>query len=135
MLRDGFWSDLQSAVQGVHLNGTLHQRLPTNLNVSFDGVDSETLLVSLPDLAISTGSACSSATLKPSHVLTAMGLPPERVHGSIRIGIGRFTDRAQLSQAVDRIAASVKKIRQESAPEAASSRRRDALFIDESNLA
>jgi cysteine desulfurase len=128
-LRDELWAELQRRLDGVHLNGDPTARLANNLNLSIDGVDSETLLVSLPSLAISTGSACSSATLKPSHVLLAMGYPPERVHGAIRIGLGRFTTAEDLAIAASRIADSVTQIRAFSPPDPPASSHRDSRRV------
>jgi len=128
-LRDELWTLLQQGLDGVYLNGHASHRLPNNLNLSIDGIDSETLLVSLPNLAISTGSACSSATLEPSHVLKAMGHTPERVHGSIRIGLGRFTTRAQLVEAAGRIQTSIADIRSLSPVDGQQGGHRDSLQI------
>ena len=78
------------ASKGVRVNGGMEHRLPGNLNVSFPGVDGEALLMSLPDLALSTGSACSSATVEPSHVLKALGIGDSLARSSVRFGLGRF---------------------------------------------
>jgi cysteine desulfurase len=128
-LRDELWADIQRRLDGVQLNGHATRRLPNNLNISIDGIDSETLLVSLPSLAISTGSACSSATLKPSHVLTAMGHAPERVHGSVRIGLGRFTTGDQLQEAAKLIAQSVVEIRSFSDIDGGGTGHRDSIQV------
>jgi cysteine desulfurase len=87
-------------IGGVHVNGTLTDRLPNNLHVSFDGVDGEALLLSVRELALSSGSACTSASLEPSHVLRAMGVSSEHAHGSLRFGLGRGTTEADVEVAV-----------------------------------
>ena len=89
-LRDRLWSHLRQ-IPGSRLNGTLRARLPGNLNVAFAGVDGETLLMALDDVAVSSGSACTSATVEPSHVLRAMGVPDHLAASSLRFTVGRFT--------------------------------------------
>ena len=106
-LRDGLWERLCAALPGLHRNGPAEPRLPGNLNVSFDGVRAEALLPALPELALSTGSACSSSSGKPSHVLTALGLPVERVRGALRIGLGRGTSADEIEIAAQRLVAEV----------------------------
>ncbi len=97
-LRDGLWQQLQ-VLEGIHLNGHLSQRLPGNLNISLAGVSGQALLLGLqPVMAVSSGSACSSAQTQPSHVLTALGRSPELAYASIRFGIGRFNTATQLEQ-------------------------------------
>ncbi len=89
-LRDRLWQQLQS-IDGIVLNGHPTQRLPGNLNISVSGVDGQALLLALqPTMAVSSGSACTSAEVKPSHVLTALGRSPELAYASIRLGLGRF---------------------------------------------
>ncbi|NQZ29634.1 MAG: IscS subfamily cysteine desulfurase [Oceanospirillaceae bacterium] len=89
-LRDMLWNKLQQ-LEGVSLNGGIENRVPGNLNVCFGAMDGEMLLLSLKDIAVSTGSACTSASLEPSYVLKQIGLSDEQAHGSLRISIGRFT--------------------------------------------
>lgn len=89
------------SLSGVELNGSLKNRVPHNLNLAFSGVDGELLLLALKDLALSTGSACTSAAVEPSYVLRGIGLSDERAHSSLRISLGRFTE----SDDVDRAAA------------------------------
>lgn len=89
-LRDRLWSRLRQ-VEGVRLNGSFTHRLPGNLNVAFAGVDGETLLMALNDVAVSSGSACTSATVEPSYVLRAMGVPDDLAASSLRFTVGRFT--------------------------------------------
>ena len=93
------------------VNGSLEHRLPGNLNLTFDGVDAAALLMSLPDLAVSTGSACSSATREPSHVLRAIGLTDAQARASLRFGLGRFTTEEEIDYAAERVSAAVRRIR------------------------
>jgi cysteine desulfurase len=86
-------------------------RLPGNLNVSFRGVDADALLMSMPEIALSTGSACTSATVEPSHVLRALGLTPEMAHSAVRIGIGRFTTAEEIDYVAHRVVEAVKRLR------------------------
>lgn len=109
-LRDRLWVQL-SALDGVHVNGVLEHRLPGNLNVRFAGVDAEALLMSLPEIALSTGSACSSASVEPSHVLRALGLTPAEARSSVRFGIGRFNTLEEIDRAATRIVAAVNNLR------------------------
>jgi cysteine desulfurase len=110
-LRDGLLRTLTEALEGVHVNGSLEHRLPHNLNLSFDGVDAASLLTALPEVALSSGSACTSANPRPSHVLEALGLPPERAQGAIRIGLGRFTTPEEVDYAAARIIEAVRNLR------------------------
>jgi cysteine desulfurase len=93
------------------VNGTLEHRLPHNLHVSFPGVEGERLLMALGDLAVSTGSACSSGSQAPSHVVQAMGAATEDAGASIRFGLGRSTTAADIDFATDRVAAVVMALR------------------------
>ncbi|KAF0813105.1 Cysteine desulfurase IscS [Andreprevotia sp. IGB-42] len=90
MLRDRLWAGLND-IEEVHLNGDMEQRVPHNLNVSFNYVEGESLIMALKELAVSSGSACTSASLEPSYVLRALGRSDELAHSSIRFTIGRFT--------------------------------------------
>lgn len=111
-LRDRLWSGLSEGIDGVHLNGPpLDERAANNLNLSFERVEAEALLMALRDLAMSTGSACTSATLEPSHVLRALGVPDELAHSSIRFGLGRFTTEEEIDYAVERITSEVARLR------------------------
>jgi len=111
-LRDRLWSLLQAKVPRLHLNGHPLRRLPGNLNVSFDCVKAESLLMLLEgELALSTGSACSSTGGGPSHVLSALGLPPERIDGAVRIGLGRFNTQDEVDRAADLLAEAVTRLR------------------------
>jgi cysteine desulfurase len=110
-LRDRLLALLRRGVEGVEVNGTMEHRLPGNLNVRFAGVDAESLLVGLPEVALSTGSACSSATAEPSHVLQAMGLSREMAGSSVRFGVGRFNTADEIDFAAAQIASAVRKVR------------------------
>jgi cysteine desulfurase len=110
-LRDRLLAALQSGTGGLRVNGTMEDRLPGNLNISFSGIDSEALLMSLPDVALSTGSACSSATVEPSHVLRAIGVPAELAHGSVRFGLGRFNTEEEIDYAASRVVDAVNRLR------------------------
>ena len=111
-LRDRLLDGLRSGLDGVRLNGSAERRLPHNLHVSFDGIDGESLLMALGDLAVSTGSACSSGSEKPSHVLEAIGAVGERAGASIRFGLGRMTTDAEIDAAIDRVTKVVRSLRQ-----------------------
>ena len=95
----------------VQLNGHPTQRLPHNLNVSFSGIESRGLIVKLKDVAIATGSACTSAKTEPSHVIQALGFGDERAHNAIRISIGRFNTDAEINMAVDKIIEAAQQLR------------------------
>ncbi len=101
-------------LEGVQLNGSATSRVPHNLNLSFSGVDGELLLLSLKDLALSTGSACTSAAVEPSYVLRGIGLPDERAHGSLRISLGRFTSMEEVDQATGILCDVVARLRRNS---------------------
>jgi cysteine desulfurase len=119
-LRERLWSGLVQRVPGVLVNGHPTERLPGNLNVSFDGVDGEALMTSLTEIAVSSGSACTSADPEPSHVLRAMGVPEARSKASLRFGLGRFTTAAEIDFAIDYVAATTARLRsaQKSVPPA-----------------
>ena len=110
-LRDRFWAGVQN-MEEVHINGSEEQRVPGNLNVSFAFVEGESLLMSLKDLAVSSGSACTSASLEPSYVLRALGLNDEMAHSSIRFSFGRFTTEEEVDYAVNQIQSAVGKLRE-----------------------
>ncbi|MCJ2378390.1 IscS subfamily cysteine desulfurase [Vibrio sp. ZSDZ34] len=98
-------------LEAVTVNGDLEQRVPHNLNVSFAFVEGESLLMSLKDLAVSSGSACTSASLEPSYVLRALGLNDELAHSSVRFSFGRFTTEEEIDYAVEQIKTAVNKLR------------------------
>lgn len=101
-LRDQLWQGLQQ-LKGVHLNGSLDQRVAHNLNVRFDHVDGEALLVGLKDIAVSRGSACTAATMEPSHVLLALGLTRLQADQSIRFSLGRYTTKEDIDFTINHV--------------------------------
>ena len=110
-LRSQLWQKL-SQIEGIHLNGSLDQRLPGNLNISIDGVDSAALMQALrPVVALSSGSACSSASNAPSHVLTAIGRSPALAFASLRFGIGRFNNLQEIELVAQQIITTIKSLR------------------------
>ena len=110
-LRARFWKGLED-MQEVHINGDVDRRLPGALNVSFAFVEGESLLMSLKDLALSSGSACTSASLEPSYVLRALGLNDELAHSSLRFSFGRFTSEADIDHAITQVRGAVEKLRE-----------------------
>ena len=110
-LRQRLWSQLQD-MDSVFLNGDEGQRIPGNLNISFSFVEGESLMMSLQGVAISSGSACTSASLEPSYVLRALGLSDELAHSSLRITFGRFTTENEVDQAAGQIREAVNKLRE-----------------------
>jgi cysteine desulfurase len=111
--RDRLWEGLRRGLDGVALNGDLERRLTNNLNVSFDGIPSETLIGAVREIAVSSGSACTSATLEPSYVLRAMGCSDERARASIRFGIGRFNTADEIDRATTLVVEKVRALRHE----------------------
>jgi len=110
-LRDRFWTQIQD-MEEVYVNGSFDERYPGNLNVSFAFVEGESLLMSLKDLAVSSGSACTSASLEPSYVLRALGLNDEMAHSSIRFSFGRFTTEEEVDYAAAQVRTAVDKLRE-----------------------
>ena len=111
MLRDRFYSRIMDRLPEVYLNGDFEQRLPGNLNLSFAYVEGEGLMMGIKDLAVSSGSACTSESLEPSYVLKALGVEEELAHTSLRIGFGRFSTQEEIDYAADRIAGEVERLR------------------------
>jgi cysteine desulfurase len=111
MLRDRLWAGL-SDIEEVHLNGDMEQRVPHNLNVSFNYVEGESLVMALKELAVSSGSACTSASLEPSYVLRALGRSDELAHSSIRFTIGRFNTVEEIDFAIALIRSKIGKLRE-----------------------
>lgn len=111
-LRDRFYQKICAELEEVHLNGDLEHSIPGNLNISFAYVEGEGLMMGIKDLAVSSGSACTSASLEPSYVLRALGVPEEMAHTSLRIGFGRFTTEKEVDTAADKIIAEVKRLRE-----------------------
>jgi len=110
-LRDRLLDGLRARLDGVSVNGTLERRLPHNLHVSFAGVEGEALLMAIGDLAVSTGSACSSGSQAPSHVLQAIGAVKDGGGASIRFGLGRNTTAEEIDYAIDRVVTVVSSLR------------------------
>ncbi|WP_012069065.1 IscS subfamily cysteine desulfurase [Marinomonas sp.] len=109
-LRERLWSSL-SELSGVHLNGDANNRVAGVLNVGFSGVDGEVLLMSLSDIAVSSGSACTSASLEPSYVLRTIGLADDLAHSSLRLSVGRFTTEEEVDFAAETIKNAVTRLR------------------------
>ena len=109
-LRDRLLAGLQS-IPEVRINGDLEQRVPHNLNISFQFVEGESLLMGMKGLAVSSGSACTSASLEPSYVLRALGLSDEIAHSSIRFSVGRFSTEAEIDRVVAMVTATVERLR------------------------
>jgi cysteine desulfurase len=111
-MRDRLHSEILKQLDEVTLNGHPEKRLPNNLNLSFAYVEGEALMMAIPEIAVSSGSACTSASLEPSYVLKAIGVGEELAHSSIRFGLGRFTTDAEIDFAVERTVAAVNKLRE-----------------------
>ena len=110
-LRDRFYKQLEG-MEELYVNGSLTQRVPHNLNLSFNYVEGESLIMALKDLAVSSGSACTSASLEPSYVLRALGRNDELAHSSIRFTFGRFTTEEEVDYAASKVADAVNKLRE-----------------------
>jgi len=111
-MRDHLREKLETALDYVEVNGSWEHRLPGNLNMSFVYVEGESLLMGINDVAVSSGSACTSATLEPSYVLKALGLGDDVAHSSIRFGLGRFNTMAEVDYVADKVIGIVKKLRE-----------------------
>ncbi len=111
MLRDRLWAGL-SSMEEVYLNGDMEQRVPHNLNVSFNFVEGESLIMAVKDIAVSSGSACTSASLEPSYVLRALGRNDELAHSSIRFTVGRFTTVEEVDYTVKLLQEKIAKLRE-----------------------
>ncbi len=111
-LRDKLKAMLETELDEVYLNGSMEHRLPHNLNMSFSYVEGESLLMGINDIAVSSGSACTSATLEPSYVLKALGLGDDLAHSSIRFGLGRFTTEEEIDYTAHKLIDVVKKLRE-----------------------
>ena len=111
MLRDRLWQGL-SEMEEVHLNGDMEQRVPHNLNVSFNYVEGESMIMAVKDVAVSSGSACTSASLEPSYVLRALGRSDELAHSSIRFSVGRFTTAEEVDYVVALMKEKIGKLRE-----------------------
>ena len=110
-LRDYMWKQIQSELDEVFINGSMEHRLPNNLNISFAYVEGEAIMLAIKEIACSSGSACTSASLEPSYVLRALGVDVELAHTSIRFGLGRFTTKSEVDAALGIIVSQIKKLR------------------------
>ncbi len=111
-LRDRLRERIMSNLDEVYINGSMEHRLPQNLNISFAYVEGESLLMGINDVAVSSGSACTSATLEPSYVLKALGTGDDLAHSSIRFGLGRFNTEAEVDYVADRVTETVQRLRE-----------------------
>jgi cysteine desulfurase len=111
-LRDKLKNKLETELDEVFVNGTMEHRLPHNLNISFAYVEGESLLMGINDIAVSSGSACTSATLEPSYVLKALGVGDDLAHTSIRFGLGRFNTEEEVDYVAARVIEVVRKLRE-----------------------
>jgi cysteine desulfurase len=114
-MRNRLRDSIISGLDGVHINGSAEHRLPGNINLSFAGVDGESLMMGINDIAVSSGSACTTAALEPSHVLRAMGVDDDLAHSSIRFGLGRFNTEAEVDYVAGRVIETVTRLRELSA--------------------
>ena len=111
-LRDRLLDGLRARLDGVTVNGSLTARLPHNLNVSFEGLEGESLLVGLDDVAVSSGAACTSVNPEPSHVLRAIGTPDHLARASLRFGLGRTTSEAEIDYVIGKLGGLVARLRE-----------------------
>jgi cysteine desulfurase len=111
-LRERLRERIMSQLDEVYINGSMEHRLPGNLNLSFNFVEGEGLMMAIKDVAVSSGSACTSASLEPSYVLRALGVGDELAHSSIRFGLGRFTTQEEVDYVADLVVAKVKRLRE-----------------------
>jgi cysteine desulfurase len=111
-LRDRLQAKLAAALDRVRVNGDVQHRLPGNLNMTFEAVDSESLMVGLRDVALSSGSACTSAKIEASHVLRAIGLDDQTAHSTIRFGVGRFNAEEEIDFVAERLIEVVRRLRE-----------------------
>lgn len=111
MLRDRLWNGIKD-IEEIYINGDMEQRVPHNFNVSFNFVEGESLMMALKDLAVSSGSACTSSSLEPSYVLRAIGRNDELAHSSIRFSMGRFTTEEEIDHAIKQIRMNIDKLRE-----------------------
>ncbi len=110
-LRDRLQDGITQQLDDVILNGDPDARLPNNLNVSFAGVKAEALLMKLDTIAASSGSACTTADPRPSHVLRALGIGDDLAHAALRFGVGRFNTEAEIDSAIDCVVSAVQELR------------------------
>ena len=111
-LCDTLLDGLQAGLDGVTLNGHPTERLPNTLNLSFDGVEADALLLAMPEVALSSGSACTSASVEPTHVLRALGLSDAQARGALRFSLGRFTTDEEIAYVIEKTIREVTRLRQ-----------------------
>ena len=111
-LSDKFMTAIHDNIKDVYLNGDRQQRWPGNINLSFAYIEGESMIMAIKELAVSSGSACTSASLEPSYVLRSLGVSEELAHTSIRFGIGRFTTEAEIDRAIDIVCGAIDKLRE-----------------------
>jgi len=111
-LRERLRARLWKGLDAIQVNGSLEHRLPGNLNISFSFVEGEALMMAIKDVCVSSGSACTSASLEPSYVLHAMGIGDDLAHSSIRFGIGRFNTEEEIDFVADLVIAKVQRLRE-----------------------
>ncbi len=111
-LRERLRKSLQDRLEETYINGSIEHRLPGNLNISFNFVEGEAMMMAIKDVAVSSGSACTSASLEPSYVLRALGVGDELAHSSIRFGLGRFNTEAEVDYVADLVVGKVKHLRE-----------------------
>jgi len=111
-LRDRLNDGLHKNLDEIYINGSMEHRLPHNLNISFAYVEGESLLMGINDVAVSSGSACTSASLEPSYVLKALGAGDDLAHSSIRFGLGRWTTDEEVDYVIDKLTKVVRRLRE-----------------------
>jgi cysteine desulfurase len=111
-LRDRLWAGLSANLDRIHRNGDPEHTLPNTLNVSFEYVEGESLMMAMKDVAVSSGSACTSASLEPSYVLNALGVEGDLAHGSLRFSLGRSTTAAEIEHTIERVTSAVHRLRE-----------------------
>ena len=111
-LRERLREAIMSRLDETFINGSMKHRLPHNINISFAYVEGESLLMGINDIAVSSGSACTSATLEPSYVLKALGVGEDLAHTSIRFGLGRFNTEEEVDYVADRVVETVSRLRE-----------------------
>jgi cysteine desulfurase len=111
-LRERLNKGLHAKLDELYINGSMEHRLPHNLNISFAYVEGESLLMGINDVAVSSGSACTSASLEPSYVLKALGAGDDLAHSSIRFGLGRWTTEEEVDYVIEKLATVVKRLRE-----------------------
>ncbi len=111
-LRENLREQITSQLDEVYINGSMEHRLPGSLNISFAFVEGESLLMGINDIAVSSGSACTSATLEPSYVLKALGAGDDLAHSSIRFGLGRFNTQAEVDYVAEKVVEVVARLRE-----------------------